>query len=145
MAGPASLVVDASVAVKWFNPEEDREAAILLRDEHARGKVRISAPLLLVWEVANGLRYSAEAGTDFVQQALRDLWDLGIAFHAPDPEWMSDAVGIAFDGGLTLYDASYLALARHLGTLCYAADDKMIQKAPGGLARHISDYAVGSP
>ena len=143
MAGPASLVVDASVAVKWFNPEEDREAAILLRDEHARGKVRISAPLLLMWEVANGLRYSAEAGTDFVQQALRDLWDLGIAFHAPDPEWMAEAVSIALERGLTIYDASYPALARHLGTLCYAADDKMIEKAPPGLVRHISTYGVG--
>ena len=136
-------MVDASVAVKWFNPEEDREAAILLRDEHARGKVRISAPLLLMWEVANGLRYSAEAGTDFVQQALRDLWDLGIAFHAPDPEWMAEAVSIALERGLTIYDASYPALARHLGTLCYAADDKMIEKAPPGLVRHISTYGVG--
>lgn len=140
MAGPASIVVDASVAVKWFNPEENREESLRLRDDHARGRVRLSAPLLLVWEVANGLRYSAEAGTDFVQQALRDLWDLGISFHAPDPAWMHDAVALAFDRGLTLYDASYLALSGHLGATCYAADERMIEKAPQGLARHISTY-----
>jgi len=28
MAGPSPIVVDASVAVKWFNPEEHSEQAL---------------------------------------------------------------------------------------------------------------------
>lgn len=135
MAGPPALVVDASVAVKWFNPEEGHERALALRDRHVSGRVRLVAPSLLVWEVGNALRYSGELGASDVKRALEALLDLQVALEGPDTSWLEDAVDLAFEAGLTLYDASYLGLARHLGTSVVTADEKMETKAPPGLVQ----------
>ncbi len=140
MAGPPTVaVVDASVAVKWFNQEEFSEEALALRDDHVAHRVVLAAPSLLVWEVANALRYSQEFGADDVRDALGDLVDLQIVLHEPDPNWMAGAVDDAFRLGLTLYDASYIALARHLRAILYTADARMGAGAKD-LARRIATY-----
>lgn len=139
MAGPPAVVVDASVAVKWFNPEESSEEALTLRDDHVAHRVVLAAPSLLVWEVCNALRYSQELGADDVRSALGDLVDLQIVLHEPDPSWMAGAVDRAFQLGLTLYDSSYLALARHLRAPLYTADERMCATARD-VAIPISEY-----
>ena len=139
MAGSAPVVVDASVAVKWFNPEEHSAEAVALRDDHLAQRLVLAAPALLVWEVSNALRYSRELGADDVKRALRDLLDLQIALVGPDVSWMEDTVGLAFDRGLTLYDASYLGLALHLRVPLYTADERLLAAA-GSAATPISEY-----
>lgn len=139
MARPAAVVVDASVAVKWFNTESGTREALALRDDHVGSRVVLAAPSLLVWEVGNALRYSQAIGADRVERAIRDLVDLQVILVEPDPEWMQQAAGLAFRRGLTLYDASYLALAQHLRADLYTADERMLE-AGQGLAKAISRY-----
>ncbi len=43
-------------------------------------------------------------------------------------EWLSEAVTLAYDYALTIYDASYIALASHLNCLFYTADSKLSDK-----------------
>src|SRR5437867_337897 len=64
MARSATAVVDASVATKWYLPEADTDAALLLRESHLNGDVRLVSPDLMVYEVANALRYHPRAGSD---------------------------------------------------------------------------------
>ena len=52
------LVVDASVAVKWFVREEDSDAATFLRD----GRHEIFAPRLMATEIGNALRRKVTLG-----------------------------------------------------------------------------------
>lgn len=141
MAGPARVVLDASVAVKWFNPEKGSAQAIALRDDHVAGRVVLAAPALIVWEVVNALRYSKEAGSDDLRRALGDLVDLQVLLVEPDPRWMGEAVDEAFRKGITVYDASYLALARHLRARLYTADDRMLA-AGAGVAASIASYGA---
>ena len=50
------LVIDASVALKWFLAgEEDGERALDILDSFAANQVALHAPALLEFEVANGL------------------------------------------------------------------------------------------
>ncbi|MFQ6128581.1 MAG: type II toxin-antitoxin system VapC family toxin [Thermoplasmata archaeon] len=139
---PKAVVVDASVAVKWFNAEDFSEQATALRDDHVSGDVVLAAPSLLVWEVCNALRFNPETGSTEVRKALRDLCDLQMVLVGPDPEWMGDAVGEAFEKGVTLYDSSYLALASHLRASFYSADDVLLSKAEAERANHISMYGA---
>ncbi len=139
MAGPSPIVVDASVAVKWFNPEEHSEQALALRDDHIARRVVLAAPSLLVWEVGNALRYSQELGSDDVKAAVRDLLDLQLALQEPDASWMDASVTIAFERGLTLYDASYVGLAEHLRAPLYTADARLLSTAEG-VAVPVSAY-----
>ena len=126
--------------MKWFNPEESFEEALALRDDHAAHRVILAAPSLLVWEVGNALRYSQELGVSDVRSALRDLVDLQLVLHEPDPGWLEAAVEWAFQRGWTLYDASYVALARHLRAPLYTADEKMLRATTKDVALPISEY-----
>ncbi|MFQ5910728.1 MAG: type II toxin-antitoxin system VapC family toxin [Thermoplasmata archaeon] len=135
-----AVVVDASVAVKWFNAEEDSEEAVAMRNDHVSGDLVLASPSLLIWEVCNALRHSPEAGSSDVRKALRDLWDLQMVLFEPNLEWMGEAIGEAFARGITVYDSSYLALAMHLRVPFYSADRVMLSKVEKDWAEHISDY-----
>lgn len=132
----AVAVVDASVAVKWFNMEEYSESAERLKDKHVKAQVTLVSPTLMVFEVLNALRYNPELGASDVKEAFDDLLGIQIKLY-PVEEWMSQAVMLAYDYGLTVYDASYVALANHLNCLLYTADSKLLQKIKLGSVKHI--------
>jgi len=46
---------------------------------------------------------------------------------------------LAFKENITLYDASYIALALKFNTLLYTADQELVNKFPN-IAKHIKDY-----
>ena len=56
MAEEKILVLDASVAVKWFNPEPLRDKALEIRESFVEGKIQLEAPSLLPYELGNALR-----------------------------------------------------------------------------------------
>lgn len=103
------MVVDASVALKWFLPEPLAAAAMGLLD----ARHTLVAPGLLVIEAANALwkryrRRELDAG-----EARRILGDLGrapIEIHPSGPLTMA-ALDIAMRHTITAYDGLYLALA----------------------------------
>ncbi len=139
-----AVVVDASVAVKWFNTEEFSEQAVAMRDDHVSGGLVLAAPSLIIWEVCNALRNSPDTGSNDVRKVLKDLWDLQMALFEPNPEWMDVAIGEAFDKGVTVYDSSYLALALHLRVPVYTADSALLSKIEEEWAKHISSYGERS-
>ena len=64
------LVIDASIAVKWFNKEEYSDVADKLKNMHVRGEVVLVAPVLLLFEVANALRYNPDFESEDVEDAI---------------------------------------------------------------------------
>jgi len=70
-------------------------------------------------------------GSDDVKAAVRDLLDLPLGLQEPDASWMDPSVKIAFERGLTLYDASYVGLAEHLRAPLYTADARLLSTAEG--------------
>src|SRR5689334_10861641 len=116
----AVKVVDASAlaALLFGEPEGDEVAARL-------GGARLVAPLLLGFELANvclvkSRRYPAQAAALATAFALRRR--LEVEEIAVDHD---DVVALAARTGLTAYDASYLWLARQLGTELVTLDAKL--------------------
>jgi predicted nucleic acid-binding protein len=123
------VVVDASVAVKWFLPEEfSMTARMLLAADY-----QLLAPDLLWAELGNVL-WKRQRGGELEQrtatQLLRDFSRLSIEFHAAE-RWTEGALELAMRQGVTVYDGLYLALAagnecrvvtadRHLYEICQA-------------------------
>ena len=66
-----TLVIDASVAVKWLLPEDGREEALRLQDLYQDEKIDLIAPSLLGVEVANVLWKRARRGDLTSAAALR--------------------------------------------------------------------------
>jgi predicted nucleic acid-binding protein len=107
------LVVDASVAAKWYLKEELSEEAAWVIEAGARGEARLLAPVLLAAELGNVLwqRYRQE---ELSVEEIRDVW---AAFEAAPltlveiERLMPTALEVAVGYGCTVYDALYVALA----------------------------------
>ena len=103
------IVVDASVAVKWFLPEEQSESArSLLRSGH-----QLFAPELIYAEVGSVLRKRARGGE--IQDAvaldvLAMLRALRMDIHSMRP-LLEAAWRVSTACQISFYDSVYLALA----------------------------------
>jgi predicted nucleic acid-binding protein len=124
------IVVDASVAVKWFIPEAGEEAAAQILN----GKKRLVAPALIRLEVTGAIirRYreghlsekKAREGT----QAWEAMLEYRVVRLVPDAELFADAVQMAFLAKHTLADCLYLAAAKRLAAPLITADGPMRER-----------------
>lgn len=139
------LVVDASVAVKWFAEEEDSERAALLLGEGAQ----LHCPRLLASEVASALwrkvlRGELELG--FARARLASLVRMPVRWHR-DESLAADAIRLAFAYDRTVYDCLYLALAYRLDARLVTADlgfaNALAAADSGSTVLTLRDYAEG--
>ena len=123
-------VVDASVAVKWYLPEPESDAAGRLLDpEHD-----LIAPDLLFAEVGNALwkRWRrGEIGLGDLRDPLAALAAVPFEVRSAAP-LLSAAAEVAVTCGCTVYDGLYLALAFETGAPLITADRRLAQRIAGG-------------
>lgn len=122
-----TVVVDASVAVKWFVEEEGREAAMKL----FRSTIEKWAPDIVFAEVANVLRRKVrkgEASATQAHQAIETLPDL-FSQVVPSADLIRDAWWIAEALDHSVYDCLYLACAEQRGSTLVTADGRFFDKA----------------
>ncbi|MGH3799179.1 MAG: type II toxin-antitoxin system VapC family toxin [Pseudonocardiaceae bacterium] len=126
-----SLVVDASVALKWVVTEPGSEEAAALLDEMADGAVALLAPEHLVGEVANGLRKRVAQHVLTVEDAcsaLDAIAHLELTFVGGAGFRCLPA---ALNWGITAYDALYVLLARDFDAVLVTADERLHAAATG--------------
>ena len=102
------LVVDASVALKWFVEEGDTADALRLRTIH-----RLLAPDLLIAEVGNALSTKIRLGdmdADKAELAAEALLGAGLDFRSAT-DLLLPALQVAMRLQHPAYDCFYLALA----------------------------------
>ena len=129
MAGREEAVIDASVAVKWLSEEEGTDAALRLRDAHVEGTTTLSAPDLLLYELANAFRYKPDFDEEKVSSAMADVLDLEIDLISPTRELIDKTVEDAYLYEISIYDSCYLALGELMGIIVYTSDKKFYEKA----------------
>ena len=121
------LVVDSNVVLAMPLREPEREASeALLRFD----PIWI-APMIIWYEIHNVLLFKVR-GNEITQERARDEIALSSALlHMIDPTQIPlDIWGIAHDAELTFYDATYVALARHMGTRLATNDQRILAGAP---------------
>ena len=133
------IVVDASVVAKWYLIEEYSDNAIKLRNDYVRGLVQIIVPSLLEYEVLNALRYSGVYNLDELKKIGSSLNKYGFITYDLENDIKDLVIKLALKENITIYDASYIALALKFNTLLYTADQELVNKFPN-IAKHIKDY-----
>ena len=127
-----SVVVDASLAVKWLVEEDDSDKAhAVLQSWVARDVTRI-APHLMPFEVANALHRRVLRGELNVGDSTRmiaRLLESRLELHHP-PGLHVRALQLAsqLNQGAA-YDAHYLALAETVGCELWTADERFYRAA----------------
>ncbi len=115
---PATVVVDASVGLKWVVDEPGSDQAVAL----IAGR-RLIAPALFWIEAANALAMKARRGElsrAAVSDAWRDLADAPLEIVPLTPDAVTPA--LALDIGHTASDCAYLAVALAAGCPVVTAD-----------------------
>ena len=95
-----AIVIDASIAVKWFNAEEYSDTVDELKSKHINLQIDLSSPQV---------------------------------------EWMKEAAEIAYLHGITIYDACYIALAKHFEALMYITNMRLMERVKDSHLKHISE------
>jgi predicted nucleic acid-binding protein len=125
------VVVDASVAVKWFVPENYSAEAIRLLDVAFRRHI----PVLLYSEVGQTIwkKVNRRKEIDAAEgrSIVRGLMITPLELHDVTP-LLEPAFDIALATGRTVYDSIYVALAVALGCKLVTADRKLYNALRGG-------------
>jgi predicted nucleic acid-binding protein len=129
------IVVDASLVIKWFIPEVDSDAARRWLD----ASHDYLAPELLFPETGNTVWKKVRRGElslDDGQQLATDLSVIAVETVSMRG-LLPDAHALALPTGVTVYDATYLALAVRLETQVITGNDR--------LARRLADHVLLAP
>jgi len=139
------LVVDASVAAKWFLPpasEPLRDEAFALLHGYAEGRFQFAVPDLfwaecanIFWKAVRHGRWTRASADD----ALLSLKARSLP-TTPSADLLEDAFDIASTFDRTVYDALYVALALHLKSDLVTADARLAS----ALAAHLPVKWLGS-
>lgn len=122
------LVLDASVIIKWFTQEEDKEKAIELREQFLKGEIEIITPDLILYEILNALRFNTAFKEKDLEDALESILEMDFTITMPISGILDKAIEIAFSKNITFYDAIYVALAYNLNCTFVTADKKLYEK-----------------
>jgi predicted nucleic acid-binding protein len=129
------IVIDASLAVKWYLDEPLAAAAI---DLLLRESPEISAPDLFAIEVVSALVRNGNVDKSWADEARRSTGRFvelcqggGVKLVRVSPMGLDMAAQLALDLGHPLKDCIYLALAMELGCELVTCDARFAAKAKG--------------
>jgi predicted nucleic acid-binding protein len=125
------LILDASVAAKWFLPRSGEplaEEALALLRRYADGDVEFAVPDLfwaeignILWKAVRKGRWSQKSATDALTNILQyPLPTVGTR------ELADHALAIALATDRTVYDAMYVALAVEKNAAFITADERLV-------------------
>jgi hypothetical protein len=121
------IVLDASIAVAWFLPEQHAVFAAGLME----GRNDLTAPDIIVAEVGNGLVKAFRRGVikqERVQAAVRYLMASLIDLR-PSTPLLPNAADLACRLRCSIYDATYIELARRTAALIVTDDARLTEIA----------------
>ena len=137
-----TLVVDASVAVKWLVDEPERFAARSLLDRNEQ----LHAPDFVFVETANVLWKKVRRHELTAEQAVEGIDSLPLLFETiiPSSLLVARALRIAIEMAHPVYDCLYLACSEHVDADLVTADARFAAKvraaSPGARTRALSEF-----
>lgn len=143
------LVIDASVAAKWFL-KDALETDIDLADDvlvaFLSGDLELHAPRIFTYEISGLLtracRHRLPASNGFrltkdqAVRCTREIFELPIRHAGISVEEATEAIEMALDYSKTHYDMTYVRLANVLDCQWCTADEKVLDAIPKSFPRN---------
>lgn len=122
------LILDASVVIKWFLEENLSQKAIEYRKQHLGKKITLVAPSLLNLEIINALCTKSGVSLKAVLSAIEVFYFTNIKEYPFVKLLAQKATRLSRKYQVSIYDASYIALAQKFNCQFITADKKLYQK-----------------
>ena len=138
-----NIIIDSSVALKWFFPEEEYGSeALAIKKYFTERQTTISVPILFFYEVGNVLKSCVKSSRVDSSKAKRAYEKFTYAdfITYSSKELLKDAFEKSNKLDITFYDASYVVLAEYLKIPFYTADEKLLQESKGEYLYHLKEY-----
>jgi predicted nucleic acid-binding protein len=119
------MIIDASVLLSAFFPDEAQAQAQALLRDHAAGKSHLKAPSLLLYEVSNATWQAERRGrisSAQVDEILQTVSGLDVELLPVD--W-GEMLPLARRFNRSAYDAAYLTLAQRTGEPLVTGDKRL--------------------
>lgn len=134
------VVVDSSVAIKWFVPQYNSTKAREILDAYQDGNLTILAPDLIYAEVGNIIwklhRFQGVSQAD--ADAILNTFQ-AIEFEiTPSSLLLSDAYHLAVAHQRTVYDSIYIALSLRRQCQLVTGDEKLVNAVSRSLPNVIA-------
>jgi len=129
-----AVVVDTSVAVKWFFDEPYSREALRLLEAFEQGRLRPLAPDLIYAEFANAVWkrvVSAHVRAEDGEAVIAAFLDLPLEV-TPSPLVLQPAYRLALEHRQSIYDALFLALSLQAGADLVTADRAFYESVNAG-------------
>ncbi len=119
------MIVDASVVLAAFLPDESQAQAQAVIRDHVIGRLLLSAPNLLLYEVTNAAVQATRRDRISAEQAREILASFeGLAIELQAVTW-PEMLSFAQRFDRSAYDAAYLALAEATGQPLITGDRRL--------------------
>jgi predicted nucleic acid-binding protein len=108
-----SLVIDASIAVKWYSAigEKAIPQAVDILERISRNDICPIVPDLLYYEVTNALVHNKIISQEKMQTAVTNLFTLNLKTIPVDSSILATSIRLARRHDITIYDACYAVIA----------------------------------
>ena len=119
------MIVDASVILQAFFPDETQDQAQAVIRDHVAGHTALAAPTLILYEVANAVVQAVRRGriTEEDGAAILNAFE-GLGIETNPVAWQP-MLSLAQRFDRSAYDAAYLALAEARGEPLITGDRRL--------------------
>lgn len=133
------VVIDTSVAYKWFGTEKEDHIthALKLLKDHLHKKQIVIAPDIILYELSNAWATKTKLSIEHINTFLEDLEEIRIQIEFATYELIKKAAEFSKKYNISVYDASYLVLAREKKCDFITADSKLVEKINLPFIKHI--------
>ena len=127
------MIVDASVLLHAFLPDEMQPQALSVVRGHVAGRVQLKAPALLPYELGNAVLQAERRGRILRDQAERIIESFANLEIEIVPQAWGEMLPLARQYGRSAYDAAYLILAERLAEKLITGDERLYNAVKGKL------------
>lgn len=134
-------VVDSSVILKWMlsHKEEWLDKADVLLKRFESGEIKLVAPILAKYEVANAIRFKSYSISEKII-LIKHFLRIPLKFCQSSPNQIIKTMALADDCQITYYDAVFIELANRLNATLVTANPKHQKKFSGIKVVALKDY-----
>lgn len=122
------IVLDASIALKWFLKEAGTQKAFEIQKQIDKRSLKAFVPQIFFFEIANVIKTKSKSTSSDVKKALKIIFNLPFFTKKTDHRFLLKSNHYAQKYNLSIYDASYLALAKIQKIDFITADQKLVKK-----------------